>query len=79
MSFQILANVDAYVHNRDDLRSSELSVLRGLASYANTISRCAYPAIATLQKYAKLSRRTIQYALRSLETASTKNWRNFWR
>lgn len=43
-------------------------VLVGLANHADPDGRNAFPAVATLVRYTRLSERSVQYALRNLET-----------
>ncbi|WP_236787907.1 helix-turn-helix domain-containing protein [Amycolatopsis sp. GM8] len=47
--------------------SSMASVLVGLANHAGPDGTNAFPAIATLTQYTRLSTRSVQYALRDLE------------
>src|SRR5947209_14306834 len=42
-------------------------VLVGLANHADPDGRNAFPAVATLVRYTRLSARSVQYALRALE------------
>lgn len=42
-------------------------VLVGLANHADPDGRNAFPAVATLVRYTRLSERSVQYALRKLE------------
>ena len=66
MSFTSLADVDAYVQSQDSITSNEILVLTALAQRANA-HRCAFPSLATLHRYTRLSIRTIRYTLRKLE------------
>ena len=50
--------------------SSLAIVLVGLANHADPDGRNAFPAVATLVRYTRLSERSVQYALRSLEELS---------
>ena len=50
--------------------SSLAIVLVGLANHADPDGRNAFPAVATLVRYTRLSERSVQYALRSLEDLS---------
>ncbi|TVT52605.1 hypothetical protein FNH05_12690, partial [Amycolatopsis rhizosphaerae] len=53
---------------RDRRDASSLAiVLVGLANHAGPDGRNAFPAIATLSTYTRLSTRSVQYALRALE------------
>lgn len=47
--------------------SSLASVLIGLANHADPDGRNAFPSVATLVRYTRLSERTVHYALRTLE------------
>jgi hypothetical protein len=47
--------------------SSLAIVLVGLANHADPNGRNAFPAVSTLARYTRLSERSVQYALRSLE------------
>ena len=47
--------------------STLASVLIGLANHADPDGRNAFPGIATLARYTRLSERSVQYALRDLE------------
>jgi hypothetical protein len=47
--------------------SSLAAVLFGLANHADPDGQNAFPAVATLVRYTRLSPRTVQYALRALE------------
>jgi hypothetical protein len=42
-------------------------VLIGLANHADPHGRNAFPAVATLTRYTRMSERSVQYALRTLE------------
>lgn len=54
---------------RDRRDASSLAVvLVGLANHADPDGRNAFPAVSTLVRYTRLSERSVQYALRSLET-----------
>lgn len=53
---------------RDRRDASSLAVvLLGLANHADPFGRNAFPAVSTLVRYTRLSERSVQYALRSLE------------
>lgn len=53
---------------RDRRDASSLAmVLVGLANHADTDGRNAFPSLATLARYTRLSERSIRYALRTLE------------
>lgn len=53
---------------RDRRDASSLAVvLLGLANHADPRGRNAFPAVSTLVRYTRLSERSVQYALRSLE------------
>lgn len=53
---------------RDRRDASSLAVvLVGLANHADPDGRNAFPAVSTLVRYTRLSERSVQYALRSLE------------
>jgi hypothetical protein len=69
MSFTSLADVDAYVQSQDTITSNEILVLTALAQRANEHGR-AFPSLATLHRYTRLSIRTIRYTLRKLEARS---------
>jgi hypothetical protein len=47
--------------------STLAAVLVGLANHADPDGRNAFPAVATLTRYTRLSERSVQYALRTLE------------
>ena len=67
MSFQSLADAFAYVQTHDDLTSSEVLVLTAIAHHADRTGGNAYPTQPTLEKFTKLTARTIRSTLRSLE------------
>jgi hypothetical protein len=59
-------NTAAIPTDRRDASSLAI-VLVGLANHADPDGRNAFPAVSTLVRYTRLSERSVQYALRSLE------------
>jgi hypothetical protein len=69
MSVASILDVIAYVETQAEITLNEVAVLTAIANYANRKGR-AYPSLKTLQRYARIAVRTIQYALRRLEARS---------
>ena len=67
MPYEILRDVEAHVKVHVEIPRCEVIVLEKLATYANAISRCAYPSIRTLAELTRYSVRSVQRILRELE------------
>ena len=59
----------SWVLNHSDTAGTEKLVLLGLANHADERGENAWPSVATLARYASVSERAVQYALRNLAAA----------
>ena len=65
MSYQVTEQVLASGH--PEVKGTELLVLIVLATHAHEDGTSAFPAVETIAAKARVTRRTVQYALRRLE------------
>jgi hypothetical protein len=67
MSFYIIADAFAYIHDQADMPSHEKWTLVAIANFSHQDGSGAFPSLPTLQRLTSLSRSTLKRAIKGLE------------